>query len=60
MWFDSQLTFNSHINEKLRKAKIAKSKIKGLSKTYRLSLALVQRIQIAVVQFIALYGAEIW
>lgn len=44
----------------MRKAKIVESRIKSLSKTYGLCLALVQRIQIAVVQFVALYGAEIW
>lgn len=60
MWFDSRLIFKSHVNEKLRKAKIAESRIKGLSKTYVLSPALVQRVQIAAVQSVALYGAEIW
>lgn len=49
VWFDSRLTFSFHVNEKLRKAKIAESKIKGLSKTYGLSPSLVRRIQIAAV-----------
>ena len=60
MWFDSRLTFNFHINEKLRKAKTAESRIKGPSKTYGLSSALVRRIQIAAVQSVAFYGAELW
>ncbi len=60
MWFDSRLTFNSHVNEKSRKAKIAESRINGLRKTYGLSPALVRRIQIAAVQSVALYGAELW
>ena len=60
MWFDSRLTFNSHINEKLRKAKTAESRIKRLSKTFGLSSALIRRIQIAAVQSVALYAAELW
>lgn len=46
IWFDSQLTFNTHVNEKLKIAKIAKSRITGLSQTYGLSPTLVCRIQI--------------
>ncbi len=41
MWFDSRLTFTSHISGKMRKAKIAESRIKSLSKTYRLCPALI-------------------
>lgn len=36
------------------------AKIRGLSKTYGLPLALVQHIQIAAVQLVVLYGAELW
>ena len=54
MWFDSRLTFNSHVNEKLRKAKIVESRIQSQSKTYGLSPALFKRIQIAAVQSVAL------
>lgn len=60
MWLDSRLSFNFHVNEKLRQAKTAESRIKGLSRTYGLSPSLVRRIQIAAVQSIALYGAELW
>ena len=60
MWLNSRLTFDPHVSEKLRKAKTAEGRIKGLSKTYGLSPALVRRIQIAAVQSVALYGAEIW
>lgn len=34
--------------------------IKGLRKTYRLLPALVRCIQIAAVQLVVLYGAELW
>ena len=60
MWLDNGLSFGAHINERLEKAKIAESRIKGSSKTYGLPPALVRRIQVAAVQSVALYGAEIW
>ena len=60
MWLDSRLTFDPHVSERLRKAKTAESRIRGLSKIYGLSPALVRRIQIAAVQSVALYGAELW
>lgn len=41
------------------KAKIAESRIKGLSKTYGLPPALVRRIQVAAVKSVALFGTEI-
>lgn len=44
----------------MKKTKAAKSQIKGISKTYGLYSKLVQKIQIAVVQFVALYVAELW
>ena len=60
IWLDSQLKFTAHINERFTKAKSAEIQIKHLSGTYGLALGLVQRIQIAAVQSIALYGAELW
>ena len=60
MWLDSHLNFGPHFRERLQKAKTAEARIRGLSKTYGLSPALVRRIQIAAVQSIALYGAELW
>ena len=60
MWLDSRLTFGPHVSERLRKAKTAENRIRGLSKIYGLPPALVRRIQIAAVQSVALYGAELW
>ena len=60
IWLDSQLKFTAHINEKLLRARTAEIQIKGLTRTYGLAPALVRRIQIAAVQSIALYGAELW
>lgn len=41
VWLDSYLDFAAHINERIKKAKAAKLRIKGLSKTYGLCPALV-------------------
>lgn len=60
MWFDSQLTFNSHVNKKLKKAKIVENRIKSLSKIYRLFLALFKKIQIMIIKSVVLYRLEIW
>lgn len=60
IWLDSHLNFSAHINERIKKAKATEARIKGLSKAYGLCPALVRRIQIAAVQSVALYGAELW
>lgn len=41
-------------------ARTAEIQIKALTQTYGLAPALTRRIQIATVQSIALYGAELW
>lgn len=60
IWLDNQLSFTAHVNERMEKARAAEVNIKGLSKIHGLPPALVQRFQIAAVQSIALYGAELW
>ena len=60
VWLDSQLNFAFHVNEKMKKAKAAEIRIKGLGKSYGLYPALVRRIRIAALQSVALYGAELW
>lgn len=60
VWLDSQLKFTSHINERVRRARAAEVQIKGLIRTHGLVHGLVRRIQLAVVQSTALYGAELW
>ena len=59
IWLDSHLNFAFHFNERMKKAKAAEARIKGLSKTYGLCPGLVRGIQIAAVQSVALYGAEL-
>ncbi len=44
----------------MRRARIAEIQIKSLTKTHGLIPGLVRRIQLAVVQSTALYGAELW
>lgn len=60
VWLDSNPNFVFHVNERMKKAKAAEGQIKGLSKTYGLCPRLVQRIQIAAVQSVVLYRAELW
>ena len=60
VWLDSQLKFTSHINERVRRARAGEIQIKGLTRMYGLVPGLVRRIQLAVVQSTALYGAELW
>ena len=59
IWLDSHLNFRPHFRERLKRAKTAEARIRGLSKTYGLPPALVRRIQIAAVQSVVLYGAEL-
>lgn len=49
IWLDSQLKFTAHVNEKFQRARTAEIQIKGLTKTYGLTPALIRRIEIAVV-----------
>lgn len=60
MWLDNCLSFNAHIGERLGKAKIAKSRIRRLNKTYGPPLRMIRQIQVMVIKSVALYGAEIW
>ena len=60
VWLDSGLTFVTHIRERVKKAQAAEARIRGLTRTYGLSPGLVRKIQIAAVQAIAFFGAEIW
>lgn len=60
VWPNSHLNFAFHFNERMKKAKAAEARIKELSKTYGLCPGLVRKIQIAAVQSVALYGAELW
>ena len=60
IWLDSQLKFTAHVNQKIKAAQAAEIQIKGLTRTYGMVPGLVRRVQLAVVQSIALYGVELW
>ena len=60
MWLDSGLSFKAHYKIRLQKAKAAEYRLKSISNTYGLSPGLVRRVQLAAVQSVALYGAELW
>ena len=60
VWLDSGLSFKTHYQTRLQKAKAAENRLRSISSTYGLSPGLVRRVQIAAVQSVALYGAEIW
>ena len=60
IWLDSQLRFTAHVNKGLTKAKTAEIQVERLSGTYELTPGLVGQIQMAAVQSVALYGAELW
>lgn len=48
----SKLTFNTHIKERVKQARAAEARIKGLARTYGLPPGLVRKIQIAAVQLL--------
>lgn len=60
IWLDSALTFSTHIRERVKQAQAAEARIRSLTRTYGFLPELVRKIQIAAVQAIALFGAEIW
>ena len=60
IWLDSGLSFKTHYQTRLQKAKAAENRLRSISSTYGLPPGLVRKVQIAAVQSVALYGAEIW
>lgn len=43
IWLDSQLNFTLYVNEKVKKAQIAKNQMKKLTQIYELASALVKK-----------------
>lgn len=60
VWLDQGLTFKTHYHTRMQKAKKAEARIKSLCKQQGLAAGLARRMQIAAVQSVALYGAELW
>ena len=57
---DSGLQLKEHHKIRFQKAKQAEKRVKTISGKYGLASGLVRRVQIAAVQSVALYGAELW
>lgn len=60
MYLDTDLQFQAHKNIWLENARYAEDSIRRLRLTYGLELGLIQWVQVAAVQAVALYAAEIW
>jgi len=54
------LTLNDHTKKTLAKARRAQDRVKSLMTKKGLSSVGCKRIQVAAVQAVALYGAELW
>ena len=60
VWLDQGLTLKAHYHTRLQKAQKAEARIKALCKQQGLAAGLARRVQVAAVQSVALYGAELW
>jgi len=59
VWLDDMLTLNDHTKKTLAKARTAQNRVKTLMTKKGLSPAGCQRIQVAAVQVVVLYGSEL-
>ena len=60
VWLDDRLTLNDHTKKTLAKARRAQNRVRFLINNKGLSPGACQRIQVAAVQTVALYGSELW
>jgi len=60
VWLDDMLTLNDHTKKTLTKARTVQNRVKSLMMKKGLSSEGCKRIQVAVVQAVALYGSELW
>src|SRR5699024_4950927 len=60
VWLDSGLNLKVHYQACMRKARAAEKRVQRLCQTHGLSPGLARQVQIAAVQSVALYGAELW
>jgi hypothetical protein len=60
IWLDSHLTLKEHHNTMMSKAYRAEARVRSLQGKFSLSPENVRKIQVAAVQAVALYGAELW
>jgi len=60
VWLDDMLTLNDHTKKTLAKARRVQNRVRSLMTKKGLSLEGCQRIQVAAVQAVVLYGSELW
>ena len=60
IWLDAGLTLKAHYQTRLQKARNAEARVRSLCRVQGLAPGLVRWIQVAAVQSVALYGAELW
>ena len=56
----SGLTLKTHYQTCMRKARAAEKWVQRICQTHRLGPGLALQVQVAAVQSVALYGAELW
>jgi len=59
VWLDGMLTLNDHTKKTLAKARRVQNRVRSLMTKKGLSSEGCKRIQVAVVQAVALYGSEL-
>ena len=60
IWLDSGLSLKAHYQTCMRKARAAENQVQRLCQSHGLAPGLARQVQVAVVQSVALYGAELW
>ena len=60
MFIDFDLQLKAHSEHRMKKAKVAKTRLREIVNTHELASELIRRIQIAAIQTTALYDAELW
>jgi ribonuclease HI len=60
IWLDAGLSLKAHYETCLRKARNAEARVQSLCQAQGLPPGLARRIQVAAVQSVALFGAELW
>ena len=60
IWLDSGLNLKVHYQTCMRKARAAENRVQRLCQSHGLPPGLARQVQVAAVQSVALYGAELW
>lgn len=60
VWLDSGLNLKVHYQTCMRKARAAEARVQHLCQSHGLAPGLARQVQVAAIQSVALYGAELW